>query len=176
MAGPGQVVIIDQLEQLFDVFRIKTTDVIAIVDIAGRRADHHLGGETLGALDRRQQADHGADRVPDENHLAFRIEFDNLKHVFGVAVQVGVFIAVVRRQVGTTVAGQVEQDDLVTPAIRWVDETPHGLVAAIAMNEHDRVFPIAVTMDIVALLHRHDYLLESNSQYTVKVRTIVTKR
>ena len=83
---PAQVVVAQRLEELLDVRRAEPAAVVAVVDVARRRGDQHELGEPLRLPSGREHDDHGADRVPDERHVA-QIELRQISsHVGGVAV------------------------------------------------------------------------------------------
>lgn len=132
-ARPAEVIRIHRLQQFVDVFVAEAADVIAVVDVARRRTDHHLRHEALRRLDGGQQADHGADRMADEDHRAAGERIEDLEQVVGIALQAGVLVAAVGGQVGAAAADQVEGDDAEAVLVGRREEAPHGLVAAESM-------------------------------------------
>ena len=123
--------------------RAEAADVVAVVDVARRRADEHELREALRLLDRREHADHRAHRVADEDHVAQLQLAADLEHVVGVALQRVVLAAVVGGEVGAAGADVVEEDDAVVVLERRRDEAPHVLVAAEAVGEDHRPGPLA---------------------------------
>ncbi len=63
-----------------------------------------VAGDPSGAVDAGQQADHGAHRMPHEDHGALREFVDDLQHVVRIAVERGVFAGIVGAQVGQAAA------------------------------------------------------------------------
>ena len=158
-ARPAEVVRFHRIEQLVDVGAAEAAHVVAVVDVAGRGADHDLGGEALGRLDGGEQADHGADRVADEDHGAGGAAgVEDLQHIFGVAVQAAVPGAVVGAQVGAAAAGEVVGKGAVAVRESRGHEAPHGLVAAETMCEHHRRRAVAGDAYIIPGNDGHDTL------------------
>ncbi len=79
-----------KIQQFLDLIRAEAASIAVVVDVARRRADQHDAFEELRSLLRGQDADHGADRMSDENP-AFDIQHPpNLDNIVGIAVQVAV--------------------------------------------------------------------------------------
>ena len=110
--------------------------IVAVVDVARRRADQHQRAEQLRRL-RGEDADHRADRMADETPSHAELAAD-LDHVVGVALQ--------RRHTGRgrrprgrsrrSRPGRTGRRGVVLEGRR--DQPPHVLVAAEAVREDDR--------------------------------------
>ena len=121
-----------------DVVAAEPADVAVVVDVPRVRADHHQRAEQLRRLLQRQDADHRADRVPDEDDVGELQLAADLDDVGGVAAQRGVLLRVVGREVGVAGADVVEEHDAVVDGEVRGDEPPHRLVAAEAVREQHR--------------------------------------
>ena len=93
--------------------RAEAADVALVVDVARRRADQDERAEALRLARRGQHADHRAHRVADEDHVGELELAADLEHVVGVAVERGVALRVVGRQVRAAGADVVEEHDAV---------------------------------------------------------------
>jgi hypothetical protein len=155
VAGPAEVVRLHRLEQFVDVRAREAAEVVLVVDIAGGGTHHDLGGEALRRLDRGQQPDHGADGVADEDHRPVRALVQEFDHVVGIAVQRLVFVVVIRAQVRTAAADQVERDRAETLRECRGQEAPHRLVASEPVREDHRCRAGASDTYVVTDSHRH---------------------
>ena len=117
-----------------------------------------MGGEPAWRLDVGQHADHRADRVPDEDHLADAELVDDLVQVVGMAVQRVVLGGVVRGEIRHPASDQIEGHDPVAVGEGRRQQAPHALVAAEAMGEDHGRRPLARHADVVALLYVHSWL------------------
>ncbi len=119
--------------------RVKPPTYSVVVDVARRGADEDELREPLGLLGGCEHADHRADRVPDEDHVA-QIELAaDLEHIFRISRQRAVLRPVVRTQVGPTCPDVVEEHDSVLRLESRRDVPPHVLVAAEAVCEQHRL-------------------------------------
>ena len=96
---PAEVVSLQRIEEGIDVGATKPADVVAVVDVAGRRTDHHVRREQVRRRDAGKQSDHGADRVSDEHRGRLGVLFQNVADILRVAVQSSVLVAV-HKQIG----------------------------------------------------------------------------
>ncbi len=85
--------------------------VVAVVDVARRRGEQDQLGEPRRLGGDGQHADHRADRVPDEHHVAQVQLAADVQDVLGVAVEGGVPLPGPGRQVRPAGADVVEQHD-----------------------------------------------------------------
>ena len=134
--GPAQVVVAQRLEELLDVRPAEPPAVVAVVDVARRRGHEHQLGEPLRLESRREHADHRADRVPDEHHLA-QIQLPaQLRHVLGVAVQRRVALRIPGAAIRATRADEVERDHPEHLGQPRRHQPPHVLITPEAVGEH----------------------------------------
>ena len=68
-----------------DILKGEAARIGTGIDVAGRRTDHHMGGDCSGRLAIGQGADHRADGVPHQHHRAHGVFINNLAQVMGVA-------------------------------------------------------------------------------------------
>ncbi len=142
VARPAEVIALEGGEQFIDVSTLEAADVIAVVHVARRRADHHVADDAARPLEIGQHADHGADRMTDEDRRSGGELIQQFVDVVRISVQRVVLRAVVGRQVGLAAADVVEAQSAEPLLEGRCQQAPHVLVAAEAMGEdhRDRLF------------------------------------
>ena len=135
VARPAEVVALQRLEERVDICACEAAHVLAVVDVTGRGGDHDVRREVLRLPQVSEQADHRADRVPDEDRRPLAELGDDLEEVVGVAVERAVLLRIVRGHVGVAGADVVEEDGAVPLRIGGREPSPHVLVTAEAVPE-----------------------------------------
>lgn len=134
----------------------ETADVVPVVDVAGRRADHHERGEAPRFAHGGQQSDHRADRVAHEHHIVQIERSRDLDRILGVAMQARVLRAIVGAEVRAAGPDLIVEHELPFVGERRCDQAPHVLIAPEAVREHHRPVAATADMDVVALQDIHD--------------------
>jgi hypothetical protein len=93
------VVPVQELQKLVDLRFAEPAEVVAVVNVAGRGSDQHEAAEQLRRPFSGQDADHGADRVADEDTVGHAELAAQRDHVVGVAVERAVTARVVGGEV-----------------------------------------------------------------------------
>lgn len=150
-ARPAEMIAVEELEQLLDLVAGEAADIIAVVDVARRGADEHQRVEQLGRRLRREDADHRAYRMPDENASGHARRSGDLDDVVRITLERAVTRRIVSGRLGAAGPGMVEQERLEPVLEGRSDEPPHILVAAEAVGEHHRSPGYAADPRIMAL-------------------------
>jgi hypothetical protein len=154
-ARPAQVVLVHGCRSGRRCPRGEAADVVAIVDVAGRGADHDLGRKALRRLRswpacrwwRRPNA------RPETTGPGPRRRGSRAGRRHGRAGWR--IVAVVGRQVGLAAADQVVGEHAEAVFVDGREEAPHGLVAAETVDEHHGGRAFAGDADLVADLYGH---------------------
>ena len=134
---PAEIVAVQRLQQLVDVRTAEAAPVGVVVDVAGGGGEQHELGEEVRLTVRGQDADHRAHRMPDEDHLPQVQLAADLPYVVRVAVQGRVPLLPPGREVRAARTHMVEQHDPEPLGEDRSHQTPHVLVAAEPVRQHD---------------------------------------
>ena len=108
--GPAHVIVGEEVQEFGDLLFLEAADIAFVVDIAGRRPHHDEALEHARRLERREQADHRAHGMADEDRVLQAKLVADLDNVVRVARERGVFFGIVGLQVGAARADMVEKD------------------------------------------------------------------
>ncbi len=148
---PAEVIRIQFVEQGMNIVVLESALVLPRVDVFRRRPDEYQGSETGPISDRRKNADHGTDRVPDIHGVRQFQGVHDLDNVVGIPVKGVVLCEVVRFRIGVTRPDVVEQDHFVISCEGGCDVTPHALAAAESVGkDHGATVGIAGDCDVIA--------------------------
>src|SRR5829696_2284056 len=150
-ARPAEMVRVQEVEQPLNILALEATDIVAFVDVAGRRPDQDEPVEQLRPADRREDADHRAYRMADKDRTLNPELVADLHQVAGIAVECRIFLRAENRGVGAPMPDMVEEYKPVVFLERRGHETPHVLIAAIAVREDHGLLAAAAYPDIVPL-------------------------
>src|SRR5581483_9317850 len=84
---PAEIVAVERLEEAFDVLAREAATVALLVDVPRRRPDEHELPEPVGLANGREDADHRAHGMPDEDDVPELELATDVEHVARIPVQ-----------------------------------------------------------------------------------------
>ncbi|MEI4263878.1 hypothetical protein V8352_19275 [Roseovarius sp. D0-M9] len=145
---PADVIPVHQVNEFLEIAPLEAPGVSGQVEKAGRGANHNDVGEALWRISGGHQPDCATNRMPNECG-AVQIEcIANLAQILGITFQLTMPDRVESRDVRVAATCVIEENEAKVLQIR-LKPTPHVLVAAEAVCEHERMLAIATHNHIV---------------------------
>src|SRR5215207_2198337 len=102
--GPTHVIVSEEIQKLVYLLSLEAADIAVVVNVSRRGADQNEALEQIRILERGENPNHCADRVPDENSLREPQATSNLDHVIGITRERRVFGLIIRLEIRSTCA------------------------------------------------------------------------